>query len=88
MEPVESTSRTQRAILWIVVIGVLALVGLMVTKVVLWEIRPRTTVSISGSVFRVDIVDTEETRQKGLGGRSSLGKDEGMLFVFNTERLW
>lgn len=88
MEPVESTSRTQRAILWIVVIGVLALVGLMVTKVVLWEIRPRTTVSISGSVFRVDIVDTEETRQKGLGGRSSLGKDEGMLFVFNTERFW
>jgi uncharacterized membrane protein (UPF0127 family) len=33
---------------------------------------------------RVEIADTESTRQRGLMFRKSLGPDEGMLFVFDT----
>jgi uncharacterized membrane protein (UPF0127 family) len=33
---------------------------------------------------RVEIADTESTRQRGLMFRKSLGPDEGMLFVFDA----
>ena len=88
MEQTKSTGKVQRAVLWVTVVGILALVGLVVTRVILWEMRPRTTVSISGTVFRVDVADTRELRQKGLSGRPSLGKDEGMLFIFDTDSYW
>lgn len=39
-------------------------------------------VVLEGEEFRVDIADTEEKRNQGLGGRESIGKNEGMLFVF------
>lgn len=32
--------------------------------------------------LRVEIADTPSKRSKGLGGRESLGQDEGMLFIF------
>lgn len=88
MEQTKSTGKVQRAVLWVAVVGILALVGLVVTRVILWEMRPRTTVSISGTVFRVDVADTSELRQKGLSGRPSLGTDEGMLFIFDTDNYW
>ena len=36
----------------------------------------------SGEV-RVEIVETEAERQRGLSGRKEMGEDEGMLFVFD-----
>lgn len=38
---------------------------------------------INGKIIKVEIVDTDQKRRKGLGGRSSLGENEGMLFVFD-----
>lgn len=35
----------------------------------------------------VDIADTDSERRQGLGGRSSLPENEGMLFVFDSERV-
>lgn len=35
--------------------------------------------------IKVEIVDNDESRRIGLSGRDSLGLDEGMLFVFDTE---
>lgn len=40
---------------------------------------------INGKTIKVEIADTREKRKKGLGGRQSLGENEGMLFIF--ERL-
>ncbi len=43
------------------------------------------TVLIKGERIRVDIVDTPAEREQGLSGRTGLGKNEGMLFVFDEE---
>lgn len=46
---------------------------------------PKTTFSelqINDKILKVEIADTSSKRNKGLGGRSSLGENEGMLFVF------
>lgn len=38
--------------------------------------------------LHVDVADTNAERQLGLGGRSSIGPTEGMLFVFNSDGVW
>lgn len=39
-------------------------------------------VQISNANIKVEVADTQAKRSKGLGGKTSLGQDEGMLFVF------
>ena len=39
-------------------------------------------VTIGTTKVSVEIADDEAERKKGLGGRESIGQDEGMLFVF------
>ena len=43
------------------------------------------TVKIGNSSIKVDVAGTDAERQKGLSGRSSLEKNEGMLFVINNK---
>ena len=43
------------------------------------------TVTINGHVIKVEIENTDATRERGLGGRTSLANDHGMLFVFDTD---
>lgn len=38
---------------------------------------------INGHILKVEIADTQSKRSKGLGGRSNLPEDQGMLFVFD-----
>ncbi len=38
-------------------------------------------------LIEAEVVDTQLTRDKGLGGRNSLGANQGMLFVFEQEGL-
>lgn len=40
-------------------------------------------VSVGGEVFRVEVADTQEKKQLGLGGRNCLCEKCGMLFVFS-----
>lgn len=37
---------------------------------------------INGTKLKIEVVDTQAKRSKGLGGREALATDEGMLFVF------
>lgn len=51
------------------------------------EQKPETQIvseTIDLSFLDLEIADTEPARQLGLGGRDSLGENEGMLFVFPT----
>ena len=43
---------------------------------------PVPTVQIGDATLRVEIVDTPELQEKGLSERTSLKKNQGMLFVF------
>ncbi|EHQ07857.1 DUF192 domain-containing protein [Leptonema illini] len=52
----------------------------------LWP-RSRIEIEIGGIPARVEVVRTKEERQQGLMHRTSLGKDEGMLFVFPEEKI-
>ncbi|MDE2025836.1 MAG: DUF192 domain-containing protein [Patescibacteria group bacterium] len=41
------------------------------------------TVSVKGQTFNVILAKTDAEKEKGLSGRSSLPKNEGMLFLFD-----
>ncbi len=46
---------------------------------------PRIPVYIKGREIRVEVAKREEDRARGLMERKSLGKNEGMLFIFDEE---
>ncbi|HKB88836.1 MAG TPA: DUF192 domain-containing protein [Patescibacteria group bacterium] len=48
-------------------------------------IEQQKSMTVGSKTIQVEVVNTEQTREKGLGGRSSLGTDNGMLFVFDTK---
>lgn len=66
---------------------------------VVWYLRPpqnqnppaieytpmKSTVTIGTKTVIVELADTDEEITTGLGGRSSLEHDHGMLFIFNRE---
>jgi uncharacterized membrane protein (UPF0127 family) len=45
-----------------------------------------TTLVLGGQALRVEVVDTPETRARGLMFRDSLAEDRGMLFVYPDEQ--
>ncbi len=49
--------------------------------------RGMADVTINGQTIRAEVVSTEPARERGLGGRSGIGADEGMLFVFDSPGL-
>lgn len=74
--------RGERKARWIVagiLLIVLALVG--------WSLYQRTTIAqtrihLGDAVFRAEVVDTDQARQKGLSGRQALPENEVMLFAY------
>ncbi len=46
------------------------------------------SVEIDGTVFAVDVADTDIERAQGLSGRESLAISEGMLFVFEKSGIY
>jgi uncharacterized membrane protein (UPF0127 family) len=46
------------------------------------------TVQLDGQTIRVSIADTEASRELGLGGRTGLAPDEGMLFIFPQDGVY
>jgi uncharacterized protein len=49
-----------------------------------YGLRP---LAISDQTVYVSVADTQELRERGLGGRTELSPDEGMLFVFDKEDI-
>jgi uncharacterized membrane protein (UPF0127 family) len=47
--------------------------------------KPFLQLTVKGKKIRAEVVQTEEEKAKGLMFRESLGKDEGMLFVYARE---
>lgn len=55
-------------------------------KLQILDISDPTTPKLKAEL-NVEIADTDETRSKGLGGRSSLDPNSGMLFVWETRSI-
>lgn len=45
------------------------------------------TISVDGKNLLVEIVNTDDSRSKGLSGRSSLTEEQGMLFDFTNSEF-
>ena len=58
---------------------VLLLVTMVVSKP---RIEPSSVAEFGGVSLRIDYATTTATRERGLGGRTSIPSDYGMLFVF------
>ena len=43
----------------------------------------KINIVIGGKKFKVQVAETDEEKQKGFQGVTSLPEDEGMLFIFN-----
>lgn len=71
----------------------IALLGFALIAAVSCQTKLKKTVlTIEGSDgafhrVKVEIADTEGARTKGLMARKSLGKDEGMLFIFESDQI-
>jgi len=61
---------------------ILILVVTVVVRFVSQKPLVKNELTLRGSIFKVEVADTELSRMRGLSGRQSLGKDEGMLFMF------
>lgn len=58
-----------------------SLVALSVTLIFLMN-TDKKEVSINGQTFKVEVVSADKDRRRGLGGRSQICDDCGMLFLF------
>lgn len=63
----------------------LLLAAMLAASSLAWaDARPRTTtVKVGPHALRVEVVSTDADRAKGLMHRTSLGANEGMLFIFD-----
>lgn len=52
------------------------------------EHLPTKDISIAGNTVRVEIANTEASREQGLSGRTGLAPNTGMLFVFPYASIW
>jgi uncharacterized protein len=72
--------------IWLVIIGAgfIAFQRVVSPKVSGTDSGQRT-IQLAGEKIQVSVANTPETREKGLSGWTDLGRDEGMLFVFDAE---
>lgn len=88
MNKPKSFKKAQQVILWIIIAGVIAMAVFAIVGIVRNELKPRRLISMGGTVFQAEVVDTAPAREKGLSGRSAIGDKEAMLFVFEGDGAW
>lgn len=54
--------------------------------VVLWPASQAKAI-VNGKSYTIEVADTKAAREQGLGGRTSLPADAGMLFVFGQSDI-
>lgn len=70
----------------LVVFAIITLLGVLAFSLLSKTSAPdarRPSVVLAGKAFSIDIVSTAESKAQGLSGRQSLGRNEGMLFVYD-----
>ncbi|HMH69954.1 MAG TPA: DUF192 domain-containing protein [Candidatus Saccharimonadales bacterium] len=81
-------SRKKDGLTWVLILGVLLLVG-TASFYVLWpQLQPHATIHLGDGVFTAKVAKAPEERAKGLGGTHSLGDDQALLLVYTTDGKW
>lgn len=76
---------------WLLVVAGIILasaVGLRAYRAIVGETPTTTLVVINSASFTTEVADTDEKRERGLGGRDALGPREAMYFPFATANQW
>ncbi|TSC70325.1 MAG: hypothetical protein CEO12_428 [Parcubacteria group bacterium Gr01-1014_46] len=68
-------NKTRVSFMLFIVVGVTLIVYLS-------TVNYKSRAIVGGKTFSIDVADTTFTMSKGLSGRKSISKDEGMVFVF------
>ncbi|RJR14028.1 DUF192 domain-containing protein [Candidatus Parcubacteria bacterium] len=71
--------------LWYAIVPLLIVGTFFVFNKSEFQLRPvqvGETIQVGGKTIQVDVADSTEERERGLSGRTSLEKDQGMLFIF------
>lgn len=61
--------------------------GGFIQQTVQKNVYKKKEIKIGTKSLLVEVSDTQETRNKGLSGRETLGENEGMLFVFESKNI-
>lgn len=69
----------------LVIIGAAAILIAVIVSYMISTFQPKTEVIIGTQPYRLAVADDDISRQKGLSGVTELGKNEGLLMVFDTD---
>jgi uncharacterized membrane protein (UPF0127 family) len=78
-----ATAKTKSARKTYVRYGLVALAVLALILPFFFVGQPTVTLESGGRSYRLEIVSTAESQEKGLGGRRNMASDRGMIFVFD-----
>lgn len=73
---------------WVLIIGVLLLVGAAALYVLWPQLQSHATVHIGDGVFTTRVAKTPKEREKGLSGTHEIRNDQAMLLVYDTDDKW
>ncbi len=79
-DPLFSAQRRAKEILCLVLV-----ISISWTVTVYSRTLPKIPVYLKGKEVWVEVAENDEDRGRGLMGRKSLGRNEGMLFIFESE---
>lgn len=69
----------------LVIIGAAAILIAVIVSYMISTFQPKTEVIIGSQPYRLVVANDEASRLKGLSGVDSLGKNDGLLMVFDTD---
>ena len=73
---------------FVLVAGVLALIGVTAYYVLQPQLQPHTSLRFGDGVFTARVVKSQDHREKGLSGTRSLRESQAMIFVFPIQEKW
>lgn len=81
--PNSATAKTKSASKYLSY-GLTALAVVAILLPFFFQGRPTANLVSGEKTYRLEIVTTAESQEKGLGGRRDMAQDHGMIFVFGT----
>jgi uncharacterized membrane protein (UPF0127 family) len=81
-------SRKKDGLTWVLIAGVLLLVGAAALYILWPQLQPHATIHLGDGVYTANVAKTQQDRDKALGGSYSLGDSQALLLVYDTDGRW